>query len=323
MDHSILYGGNDCDFGNDVADGTCSQYRYCGSRSSTSAATAATAAAKATFATEATFSAEAAFTAVSAEATFATEAAIAAEATFSAETAVTTEAAFASEAAFTTTASNQAVIEFMKSTMKMPLWKRLGLSAVSLAVFAQIGWCNLPDETVHRWMDRVEKSDSDTGYRFRVVDWMIRYAAYCIGLNGKWQMYGGQSRFNWSYNITGIYVDSNTGESTERVLPLPRQTERTLIQRYWLDFKEAKFLLNIYSDELARETYSRYLAREFASHDGKPIANIRYTLVTQQILPPLIAVREQQVLETRVETMVVNEFDVKMENPSQTIAKTQ
>jgi hypothetical protein len=152
---------------------------------------------------------------------------------------------------------------------------------------------------------------------------MIRYAAYYIGLNGKWQMYGGQSRFNWSYNITGIYVDSNTGESTERVLPLPRQTERTLIQRYWLDFKEAKFLLNIYSDELARETYARYLAREFASHDGKTIANIRYTLVTQQILPPLIAVREQQILETRVETMVVNEFDVKMESRSQAIAKTQ
>jgi hypothetical protein len=37
----------------------------------------------------------------------------------------------------------------------------------------------------------------------------------------------------------------------------------------------------------------------------------------------LIAVREQQVLETRVETMVVNEFDVKMESRSQAIAKTQ
>lgn len=136
-------------------------------------------------------------------------------------------------------------------------------------------------------------------------------------------MYGGQSRFNWSYIITGIYVDSNSGELTERVLPLPRQTERTFVERQWLDFKEAKFLLNIYSDELARETYSRYLARQFASFDGKPIASIRYTLVTQQILPPIIAVREQQILESRIEKMVVSEFDVTMEQQqNQAIART-
>ena len=171
-------------------------------------------------------------------------------------------------------------------------------------------------------MDRVEKSDSHTGYRFRVVDWIIRYTAYCVGLNGKWQMYGGQSRFNWSYVITGIYVDSSSGASTERVLPLPRQTERTYTQRTLLDFKEVKFLLNIYSDELARETYARYLARQFASYDGKAIANIRFTLVTQQILPPLIAVREQQVLEDRVEKMVISEFDVTMENRPHAIEKT-
>jgi hypothetical protein len=136
-------------------------------------------------------------------------------------------------------------------------------------------------------------------------------------------MYGGQSRFNWSYVISGTYVDSISGESTERVLPLPRQMERTFMQKKWLDFKEAKFLLNIYSDELARETYARYLARQFASHDGKTIASIRYTLVTQKILPPLIAVREQQILEDRVEKMILNDFDVTMENRSYAIEKTK
>jgi hypothetical protein len=211
----------------------------------------------------------------------------------------------------------------MQSTIEMPLWKRIGLSVVSLAVFAQVGWCNLPDETVHRWMDRVDKADCYVGYRFRLVDWITRYSAYCVGLNGKWQMYGGQSRFNWSYVISGTYVDSISGESTERVLPLPRQMERTFMQKKWLDFKEAKFLLNIYSDELARETYARYLARQFASHDGKTIASIRYTLVTQKILPPLIAVREQQILEDRVEKMILNDFDVTMENRSYAIEKTK
>jgi hypothetical protein len=143
---------------------------------------------------------------------------------------------------------------------------------------------------------------------------MIRYSAHCLGLSGKWQMYGGQSRFNWSYVITGVYVDSESGESTENVLPLPRQSQRSFVEENLLDFKEAKFLLNIYGDEKARETYARYLSRQFPSNDGKRISKIRFTLATQQILPPIIAVREQRLLEPRVEEMLINEFDVSVEH---------
>jgi hypothetical protein len=127
-------------------------------------------------------------------------------------------------------------------------------------------------------------------------------------------MYGGQSRFNWSYIITGVYVDTGSGESTESILPLPRQSERSFVEDKILDFKEAKFLLNLYGDEKARETYARYLARQFPSNDGKTISRIRFTLATQQILPPLIAVREQRLLEPQVDEMLINEFDVSAEH---------
>ena len=188
------------------------------------------------------------------------------------------------------------------------------MSVGSVAVFAQIGWCNLPDENVKGWVDSFEQLGPEIGYRAKYVDWMIRYSAYCVGLSGKWQMYGGQSRFNWSYIITGVYVDIGSGESTERVLPLPRQSERSFVEDKILDFKEAKFLLNLYGDEKARETYARYLARQFPSNDGKTISRIRFTLATQQILPPLIAVREQRLLEPQVDEMLINEFDVSAEH---------
>lgn len=201
----------------------------------------------------------------------------------------------------------------MHSKNRLSIWKRLGFTTASLAIFGQIGWCNLPDDTVRQWLDQCDEVDPDIGYQCRYADWVIRYSAYCIGLNGKWQMYGGQSRFNWAYNITGIYVDPESQESTEQVLPLPRQSQRSTLQEKFLDFKEAKFLLNIYGDELARETYARYLARQHPTQDGKPISKIRYTLVTQQIPPPLIAVREQRLLEPQTESMLINEFDVEIE----------
>lgn len=187
------------------------------------------------------------------------------------------------------------------------------MSVGSVAVFAQIGWCNLPDESVRNWLDSVDQVGPEVGYRAKCCDWMIRYSAYCLGLSGKWQMYGGQSRFNWSYVITGVYVDSESGDSTESILPLPRQSERSFVEEKLLDFKEAKFLLNIYGDEKARETYARYLARQYPGNDGKRISKIRFTLATQQILPPIIAVREQRLLEPQVEEMLINEFDVTAE----------
>ena len=52
------------------------------------------------------------------------------------------------------------------------------------------------------------------------------------------------------------------------------------------DLKERKFELNIYLNPVARESYSRYLARQYPSHDGLPIQRIKWHLGTQRILPP-------------------------------------
>ena len=192
---------------------------------------------------------------------------------------------------------------------------RIALSILTVAILFTIGWCNLPEEYVADWFDNFEQvSTPETAYRLRVADWGVRYGGYVSGLSSKWQMYGGQSRFNWHYIISAIYVDAEGNDTEHVVLPLPRQSERTWAEEKLFDFKEAKFLLNIYSDELARETYARYLARQYSHQNGCQISRIRVTLATQNIIPPMIAVREQQLLEDKVEYRVINEFDVTMEN---------
>lgn len=198
------------------------------------------------------------------------------------------------------------------SAIAMPAWKRRILTAVSIAIFAMIGRCNLPEEWCDGFFSNVESaSDAQIAYRARQGDWAMRYAAHVVGVDGKWQMYGGQSRFNWRYIITAVYGDDL--QSEEIVLPLPRQTDRTSLACKFADFKEAKFLLNIYNDEMARETYARYLARQYATHDGLPISRIRYTLAIQHILPPIVAMREQRLLEPDEICDVINDFDVTME----------
>jgi hypothetical protein len=189
------------------------------------------------------------------------------------------------------------------------------LSTLAGVVFTMIGWCNLPEplfEDAFVWLD--SRVSPDVAYRARWADWCVRYSAYCAGLNGKWQMYGAQSRFNWRYVISARYADE--ARATEIVLPLPRQSERGWLEANVLDFKEAKFQLNIYNDELARETYARYLARRYPNHDGLPITHVRYTLLSRGIIPPIIAVREQQVLEPNESALEINCFAVDAENNS-------
>lgn len=203
------------------------------------------------------------------------------------------------------------------ASVSLAPWTRRVLTCLSLAIFGAIGWCNLPDEWFEDTFTCLEsQATPEIAYRARLGNWAIRHMAHYAGLDGKWQMYGGQSRFNWRYIISAYYEDGERSE--EIVLPLPRQSPRDSWFEKFVDFKEAKFLLNIYNNEMARETYARYLARQFPSHNGLPISRIRYTLAIQHILPPIVAVREQQLLEPNEIYDCISDFDVSMERQRET-----
>ena len=200
---------------------------------------------------------------------------------------------------------------------ELPWWKKCLLSAVSFAVLGTVVWCNVPDaaqQFVFRQAD--ENLSPMAAYRIRLAEWSVAWAAHVGGLDNKWQMYGGQSRFNWRYIITAHYGEGS--QTVDLVLPIPRQSERTWFQRTIADFKEAKFLLNIYNDSIARESYARYLARQFPIYDGRPVTTVSYTMGATYILPPLVAVQEQQLLEPETQYEVINVFDVRSESARMT-----
>lgn len=82
------------------------------------------------------------------------------------------------------------------------------------------------------------------------------------------------------------------------------------MQRTLFDLKERKFELNIYLNPVARESYSRYLARQFPTHDGMPIQSVRWHLGTQGILPPAEAVAKHKLHDDSAHVQLLNEFQV-------------
>ena len=195
------------------------------------------------------------------------------------------------------------------SSLKISRWKMVCLNCIAGFILAMIGWCNLPDEVPKYLFNKVDqKFDVNTAYQIKYSEWCLRYAAHIAGLDNKWQMYGGQSRFNWRFVIVGTYRQG--GELRDVILPLPRQSERTFWQRKLFDIKEAKFHLNIYNDQLARETYARYLARQYPMNANAFLDRVRFELHIQYILPPMVAVREQKLLEDQTISQVISDFDV-------------
>ena len=187
---------------------------------------------------------------------------------------------------------------------------RLIISCFVVLNLATVGWINLPEsvgKSVSQWIDR--SLSPPEAYRFKCFTWRWQQYAHHAGLDNRWQMFGRQSRFNWWYDIRAVYSDEERAISV--LLPLPNQSARGLAQRFLFDLKERKFELNLYRNSIAREAYSRYLARQFPTHDGMPIQRIRWQLGSQSILPPAEAVAKNTLHSTHVQLMHLNDFEVK------------
>ena len=114
----------------------------------------------------------------------------------------------------------------------------------------------------------------------RLSGWSVQRYAHLVGLDNRWQMFGRQSRFNWRYLISAEYDDSQ-----EVLLPLPRQSPRSWWQDFLFDFREAKFMLNVYQNRDARKGWAYALCRDYPMNEGSPVRAIRFDLVVQEILP--------------------------------------
>ena len=189
------------------------------------------------------------------------------------------------------------------------LWKRIFISGFVVLNILTVAWINQPQsvfEWTSKWID--QHWTVANAYRLRYATWRWQQYAHYAGLDNRWQMFGRQSRFNWWYDIRAVYSDG-IHESIV-LLPLPNQSARSFFERTVFDLKERKFELNIYLNPVARESYSRYLARQYPSHDGLPIQRIKWHLGTQRILPPNEAIAVQQLHDSHVQIMLLNDFEL-------------
>lgn len=152
---------------------------------------------------------------------------------------------------------------------------------------------------------RSQQPETEGEYYRLYFGWLIESYANEVGLDNRWQMFGHQSRFNWWYRIEAVYA---SGEAV--LLPIPGQSERTWFERTFVDFKEAKFALNIYVSRAAREAYAQYLARRFPERNGSRIQKIMWKLAWQNIRSQEEAAEKGSHLEPETGEQTLDVFPV-------------
>jgi hypothetical protein len=142
------------------------------------------------------------------------------------------------------------------------------------------------------------KLSPQAAYRVSYAGWLLARYAHMAGLDNRWEMFSHQSRFNWWFGIQAI-----TSDGVAVDLKLPRQGERTFMQRTFFDFREAKYHLNLYNGTKLRNRYGRYLCRQFPSVQGRTVHAIRFLRHTQSIRTP----EEARALGTHLDPKIATE----------------
>src|SRR5262245_38917166 len=111
--------------------------------------------------------------------------------------------------------------------------------------------------------DRFHSVFAGINWAFAGADWAVGGAGRLVGLRNLWRMVSPVDRTNWQYIFSAVYQDGR-----EEILPLPHQIPRNVFQRNLIDFREAKFMLNIRGLTKPQEHYyESYLCRAF--QDGR------------------------------------------------------
>ena len=131
----------------------------------------------------------------------------------------------------------------------------------------------------------------------------IRVYGYLTGLDAQWKMFSHPNRYNWWYLIKAQYPDARTV-----ILPLERQSPRSIWERVFFDFKVAKFHWNISASKESRRAYALFLCRQYAHLENEAIQSIVFEYQSQQTLSPEEALIKGEHLSSKVESSVSDIF---------------
>jgi hypothetical protein len=185
---------------------------------------------------------------------------------------------------------------------------RRAIAKVVISGFAVLNlttvlWANRPAWAVRMGDELRNAASARNAYRVAYAGWLLSRYAHLAGLDNRWQMFGRQSRFNWWFQIQAV-----DAEGTPTDLPLPLQSDRTVVERTFFDFREAKFNLNLYGIEDLRIRYGRYLCRHFPVVKGNLVRRIRITRHHRMLLPMQVARSRGTHLEPQSYATVINEL---------------
>ncbi len=168
-------------------------------------------------------------------------------------------------------------------------------------IFAVL-FMNTPPKALEAFKKKISTHPSLKA-KYDTYSWLIYTYNHITGLDIFWKMFGLQARYNWWYLISAKYGDSDVV-----VLPIPTQVTRTFLENLFVDFKEVKFYLNIYTDPVGKESYARYLCRKYPEHNSNPIKSVIFDLYFQYIVPPKEAVKLGFYMYPGVYSQRFNEF---------------
>lgn len=131
--------------------------------------------------------------------------------------------------------------------------------------------------------------------------WALHQFAWNVSLTAYWRMFSPVHRYNWRYRIEALYLDG-----TVVLLPLPNQSPRGFWEQNFVDFRETKLLLNMWTRPPMRAAYAEYLCRTYPRGEARPLA-IRYTLEWQHIVPPERAIEIGRHLESDLNSTVMDQ----------------
>ena len=130
-----------------------------------------------------------------------------------------------------------------------------------------------------------------------------------VGLGTRWLMFILQDKYNWSYLIKAKYDDSS-----EAILPIPRQGKRSILEREFFDFKDAKFQYNFRYRPYAKEHYASYLCRKYTIHNGARVKSIIFEFYRQNILEPKEASKKNLYLKPIMKKEIAGIFNCHTED---------
>lgn len=154
---------------------------------------------------------------------------------------------------------------------------------VFIYAFVLLNFIAIINSNRPQWLlvERILPSNTTINYFMNHFRWRISIYAHYAGLDNRWEMFSFIYREDWFLVFKARYE----GEEQDVYLPLALQSERRFIDEWFYDFREAKYRLNIFGNQGARQHYAKWLCKKYKMKDNHRILYVAVDYETTDILP--------------------------------------